>query len=98
MKLTIRDKEEAIRRATLVVVIIVFVVAVALQFQVSSRNKSIDDIEAIVIDLQEFTDTIEEETPDELERSQAIQRAVAQVPEIRQILCEAFPEVPACQA
>lgn len=58
---------------------------------VSSLSESVDDVQAFVNDFRE-------QTPDEVERDAAIGAAVAQVPELRSILCEAFPETSPCRA
>lgn len=89
---------------------VLVVVAIGFGFQVHSRNESteilrsdvrslqrdVDRVRAETQFLHEFVDTLTEETPSEQARNDAITRAVQQVPQIREILCEAFPGARAC--
>lgn len=60
-------------------------------WQVHERNQDVSDIRAYVDELQ-APPTLEEQ-----EQNEAINNAIQIVPRIRDILCEAFPEVTACQ-
>ena len=91
--------------------IVVGVVVLALQLQVQTRNKDIqttsesvnqmsadvDELQAIVEDLELFVNETRETTPEEAARNAAITAAVQEVPSIKAILCEAFPEATGCQ-
>lgn len=98
--------------AVMLALFIVFVFLMALQIQIGQRNDVLNTIDAQVTDLQESQDQVQasvedaqafvtemrEVTPEEADRNAAVTEAVQQVPAIRSILCEAFPEATACQA
>lgn len=99
-------------RALLAAVVVLGLVLGGAIWQATRMNRSIDrlddDVAGVrssqttmagqVEDLKGFVDDLREVTPDEASRDQAITNAVHQVPEIRAILCEAFPGASACQA
>lgn len=62
-----------------------------------ANAEATQDLTESVADLQRFVDQLEEVTPEEAARNDAITAAVNQVPSIKSILCEAFPEATACQ-
>jgi hypothetical protein len=86
---------------------------IGLAFLVQSNNRNIDELNASVDEIDEatsevrisvnrlvaFVDEIEADQADPANQAQsdAISRAVAMVPEIRDILCEQFPDATACQ-
>lgn len=47
--------------------------------------------------LEEFVEELEQENPEGVVQNAAIAEAVRIVPELREILCEAFPEATACR-
>ena len=89
---------------------VLLVVMAAVQWQVLDRNEEIEDISAAVNrmesnithtdeaveDLGAFVEELREETPEEQALNTAIRLAVAEVPSIKAILCEAFPSTDPC--
>lgn len=69
----------------------------ALDANVTELNKSTDAVEASTKRVERFVDDLETETPSEAAQNAAITAAVNQVPEIRAILCEQFPDATACE-
>jgi peptidoglycan hydrolase CwlO-like protein len=93
------------------VLIVMLVFQFALQWQILQLDDKLDQstkntsaiaastvrMQQQIDELQKFTEEVREETPQEQTNSDAIQRAVALVPTIVQILCEQSPDVPSCQ-
>lgn len=88
--------ERLMLRLLPLVLFVTCMVVVALAILIQRNNENIEKVSASVEHLEDFVADLEEETPDEQARSQAITEAVRQVPEIRGILCEQFPEATAC--
>lgn len=95
--------ERLMLRLLPLVLFVTCVVVVALAILIQRNNENIEnlkgstrDVSVSVDHLEDFVADLEEETPDERARSEAITEAVRQVPEIRDILCEQFPEATAC--
>lgn len=65
---------------------------------VASMDRSVKSVKRSTDHLESFVRDLETESPQERARSAAITQAVQQVPQIREILCQAFPEVPACKS
>lgn len=92
------------------VVFLLFATTVALIVLVQSNDDNIDtlgdevatledavaDVDQSTDRVETFVDDLEDETPTEAARNAAITAAVQLVPEIRDILCEAFPSATAC--
>jgi len=93
----------------LLVVLLVVVIGIARVTQQNSHNvddladsvttleKSVDEIKRSTRHLEEFVEQLEAGSPEEQQRNAAITRAVNEVPRIKDILCEAFPEASACR-
>lgn len=92
-------------------IVVLFVVCVGLAITVQANARNIDHLEGQVADLTEtahqtqtsvdrlttFVDELEAPPPpDEVAQDEAISNAVRLVPEIRDILCEQFPQATAC--
>jgi hypothetical protein len=69
----------------------------SVQASVDHLEDSVDSVKESTDHLEEVAAGIEEQTPEEQARNAAIGKAVALVPDIHDILCDAFPDVPACQ-
>lgn len=87
--------------AFLLVLMLVVTVGVATITTRNSQNTdkaqhAIGRVEVSVDHLEAFVDDLEDQSPSEQERNTAITRAVHLVPEIKQILCDAFPGATAC--
>lgn len=80
----------------LFIVVVVLALSVYNTIVVGNSDDNIDHLTVQVDRVEEFVDELEEQTPEESERNRAITEAVNQVPQIRSILCEAFPEASAC--
>lgn len=78
------------------VALVLLAVVIALGVWVRDLSDDVHKLRSDVDDLHEFVDEQIEVTPDEAEQSAAIAEAVRIVPELRVILCEAFPDVPTC--
>jgi cell division protein FtsB len=83
------------------IVLIVVLVGYATQVHFGNEDdeqlrRDVAQLQQTVDELDAFVDELREETPSEQERNDAITRAVQIVPEIRGILCEAFPGATAC--
>lgn len=96
----------AIVRAAVTLLSLVLVGLLAIQYQVLEQSdhiarveNSTERVEFTVEELRAFVRRIEDEAGSETSRAQdeAIQEAVAEVPKIKSILCEAFPDATACQ-
>jgi len=92
-----------LERFLMVLVLVIMVVVVGLAYLVQNNNRNIDRLDRnlaamqVQVDhLENFVNDLEAESPDEEIQNQAVQEAVRQVPQIRAILCEAFPDVPSC--
>lgn len=86
-----------------VVVFVVAVVVVGLAVLVQGNddnidklNESVSSVEGSTMRVERFVDELETETPSEAAQNAAVTAAVQQVPEIRAILCEQFPDATAC--
>lgn len=66
---------------------------------IDSISESVNVMDDNVAKVKTFVDDLEDQTPDEQRRNQAVTAAVEQVPQIKAILCSsgAFPEAEACQ-
>lgn len=89
----------------LLMIVFVLMVATIVLATVVTRNSrnvdrmsaSVDEVKVSVTHLEDFVDELETNTPEEQARNQAITRAVHEVPRIKDILCETFPEASACR-
>lgn len=95
--------DRAIRKINFLLIAVLFVITIGLTWQSTRTNRDLDtlrqsteDIQWVVHNLEAFVDEIKEPTEEQHKRDQAISEAVKQVPEIRSILCEAFPEASEC--
>lgn len=102
-RLTSRDRF-ILTRAVPMVVAILLVSTIGLALLVQRNSSNVDDLNDSVTNLEtstqrveNFVNDVEEETPTERERNEAITRAVQEVPQIKDILCGEFPEAAACQ-
>lgn len=68
----------------------------SLEDSVTTVEESVESVAESTERVEAFVDDLEEETPEEEAQAAAVAAAVRQVPEIREILCQAFPDVPAC--
>lgn len=98
-------------KALPVVVLVMFVTIIGLATLTQRNNRNNEDIRDTVQRVEEsithvedqvdrldvFVDDLEAPNPEDEARNAAITEAVNQVPEIRGILCEQFPEATACQ-
>lgn len=91
-------------RMVVFIVVVAVVVIAGLAVLVERNSSNIDKIdmqlqtvEEEVHDLTLFVAELKEETPDEQAENAAISNAIRQVPEIKSILCEAFPNATACR-
>jgi hypothetical protein len=75
----------------LILLAVVAVIVIAFQLQIADLNASVDHLDSFVEDLEGPP------SPTEQQENEAISEAVRQVPEIRAILCEQFPQATACQ-
>lgn len=98
------DKLSSSVRLLVFLAVINLIVVIGSSVQVSSRNDTlhhIDDtqtkIQTAQEEIQVLADDLVEVTPDEQARTDAITDAVAIVPSIQEILCEAFPLTRPCQ-
>jgi hypothetical protein len=65
--------------------------------EVTNLEDLVEDVDRSTKRVETFVDDLEEQTPEEAAQQAAVTAAVQQVPEIRTILCQAFPDVPACE-
>lgn len=98
-------------RWILLAAFVVVVAAIGLAIVLSNVDKNVDnntdaisdlktetaEVRDLVIHVEAFVDRLEEPSDEDREQNAAINRAVALVPEIKDILCEQFPEVARCQ-
>ena len=91
--------------------ILVFLMTIALQYQITKRNTHIDTvsqsveeleisvgrIEDVQTDIQSVAKDVAEVTPEEEAQNEAVATVLRQVPQIKGILCEAFPLSSPCQ-
>lgn len=106
-------REEKVKiwiQASVVSSVLVFLMTIALQYQITIRNADIDtvsqsiselevavhNIEDVQTDIQEVAADVAEVTPEEEAQNEAVARVLRQVPEIRSILCEEFPTTAPC--
>lgn len=76
----------------------VTVVVSGVGLMVQNLNRDVDDVSKNVDHMEKFVETLEAPpTANEAARNKAISDAVKQVPQIRSILCEQFPEATACK-
>ena len=97
--------------AAVVASILVFLMTIALQYQITKRNTHIDTvsqsveeleisvgrIEDVQTDIQSVAKDVAEVTPEEEAQNEAVATVLRQVPQIKGILCEAFPLSSPCQ-
>ena len=108
--MTVQVKQAYIKwLGLLIMIMLVVVITVAWVTQRNSHNtedltdsvntleESVDEIKRSTRHLEEFVEQLEVNSPEEQERNDAITRAVNEVPRIKAILCEAFPEASACR-
>lgn len=102
-RLTPRDRF-ILTRAVPLVVSVLFVVVVGLAVLVQRNSRNVEDLTDATTHVQssthrveDFVDELETETPEEAAQNAAVTAAVQLVPQIKDILCQAFPEATACQ-
>jgi len=66
--------------------------------EVDSLKGGVDTVSASTNHVEKFVKQLEEDpTQEEVAQNQAVSQAVAQVPQIKSILCEQFPEASNCK-
>lgn len=105
------DKLRLWIKAAVAASILVFLMTIALQYQITKRNTHIDavsqsvedleiavgHIEDVQTDIQSVAKDVAEVTPEEEAQNEAVATVLRQVPQIKGILCEAFPLSTPCQ-
>lgn len=105
------DKLRLWIKAAVAACILVFLMTIALQYQITKRNTHIDavsqsvedleiavgHIEDVQTDIQSVAKDVAEVTPEEEAQNEAVATVLRQVPQIKGILCEAFPLSSPCQ-
>jgi flagellar basal body-associated protein FliL len=107
------DSSERLTKILLFAAFVLCMAVIGLAFLVQGNNRNLDELNSSVDRVDEatgevqtsvnrlvaFVDEIEaaESDPSSQAQQDAISRAVAMVPEIRDILCEQFPDARACQ-
>lgn len=86
------------------VVTVMLVIIVGLATMVQGINHSVDDVKestratnGSVNHLERFVSRLETPSEAEIAQNRAVSQAVAQVPQIKGILCEQFPKASNCQ-
>jgi predicted PurR-regulated permease PerM len=90
-------------RLILVAGVVILIIIGGLGFLVQINSRNIDKLDTSVANMQvqinhleRFVSDLEEQTPEEQAENDAVQQAVTTIPELKSILCQAFPEVPEC--
>lgn len=73
------------------------VVVTGLAMLVSQTNGQVEDLQDQTSRLESFVEEFQEDQETTGLNNEAINRAVAMVPELRDILCEEFPHTDACR-
>lgn len=100
------ERAGSMTKAAAILAALVLVGLVAIQFQVIQQGDHINRVESStgrvevsVEELRTFVRQVQAESESEtsIAQDRAIKQAVAEVPKIKSILCEAFPDATACQ-
>jgi predicted PurR-regulated permease PerM len=98
------DKVIAMVKVLGFLVFVLLVVVIGLAYVVHRNSQNIENLDKGVHEVQEsvdhvedFVNELEQAPPEEVERNAAISEAVRQVPQIKSILCEQFPNATACR-
>lgn len=92
--------DRTIKRLMVAIVIALmlnFFATVGTYVQQGNKDETIDATAQNAQDVKDYVDDLREPTPAEQERNEAVTRAVQEVPRIKQILCDVFPEADGCQ-
>ena len=88
--------------AYVVVVLFVVIIGLSIQVQINRTNvnriqTSVEETERLVHNIDAIANDLSDVSPDEEALNTAIRLAVSEVPSIKEILCETFPDTTPCQ-
>jgi hypothetical protein len=86
----------SVPRFVVVLLCALWVVVAGLAVLVQRNNGNIERLDGRIDEVRTFVREVQDVTPEEAQQTEAITEAVKIVPELRIILCEAFPNVPTC--
>jgi outer membrane murein-binding lipoprotein Lpp len=89
--------EQVVVRMMPLIVAVIAVVVVGLAMMVQTTNRQVHELQGSVANLEAFVDELQSDPEGAAAQDEAIRRAVAIVPELRDILCEVHPDTEPCQ-